>query len=352
MLVLSVSWGANAQTNVTLPTLCAACPAPAGTVTAFNCAGATPSPASYTKNVAYTGTATLSYTGGNGGSYAAGSEASTGITGFTATWAAGTLATGAGSITINITGTATVDGAASFPITIAGQSCTITLSSCGAFVAAGVWKAFLCHNLGADITLDPHNMAQTNAWGLNGAYVQWGRRGPNTTGDSRVDWVTAANMANFAAAPTGSTAGTANSGSIAGWSTTDAPNNSWRTAGGAKTANDPCPAGWRVPTSAEWLGVNSNNTVSRSGAWTNSVTYYNSALHYGPNSTTKLLTLPAAGLRDNTSGTLSFRGDLGSYWSSTESSSSAHYLSFNSSSVNTAFISIRSNGFPVRCIAE
>jgi hypothetical protein len=85
-------------------------------------------------------------------------------------------------------------------------------SCCGAYIAAGVWKEFLCHNLGANTSLDPH----TPVVGLQGAYIQWGSRGPNTTGDSRVDWQTAANNAalGFAAAPT---ILDAKAGAIAGW---------------------------------------------------------------------------------------------------------------------------------------
>jgi len=215
---------------------------------------------------------------------------------------------------------------------------------CGAYISPTVWKEFLCHNLGADTSLDPH----VPVVGLQGAYIQWGKRGPNTTGDSRVDWVTAANNGalGFAAAPT---AGNANQGLLSGWSTTSAADNSWRTAGGAKTANDPCPSGYRVPTNAEWIGVDANNTVSRSGAWTNSATNYNTALHFGPNASTKLLTLPAAGYRETTNGSLPSRGLSGLYWSSTET---ADLLFFNGGGLNPSGNFDRTYGFSVRCIAE
>ncbi|WP_438967071.1 hypothetical protein [Flavobacterium sp.] len=216
---------------------------------------------------------------------------------------------------------------------------------CGAFVSATNYKEFLCHNLGADTSLDPH----VPVIGLQGAYIQWGRRGPNTTGDSRVDWQTAGNTSNFAAAPT---SGNANAGAVSGWSTTDAANNAWRTAGGAKTANDPCPSGYRVPTRAEWTGVNNNNTASRTGTFSSNASNYGVALHYGPNASTKLLTLPAAGRRTNNDGSLVNRGSTGFYWSSTEFGINAYGVYIFNSNVDPAFSRNRTEGFSLRCIAE
>jgi uncharacterized protein (TIGR02145 family) len=63
--------------------------------------------------------------------------------------------------------------------------------------------------------------------------------------------------------------------------------------------------------------------------------------------------LPAAGARNFTNGALVTRGNLGSYWSSTENGGNALYLSFSSSYyVNSANDFNRLNGISVRCIAE
>jgi len=113
-----------------------------------------------------------------------------------------------------------------------------------------------------------------------------------------------------------------------------------------KTANDPCPQGWRVPTDAELLTLVADNVTSE---WTtvNDV----SGRIFTDINTNNAFFLPAAGWRD-TSGTLLSAGTLGYYWSSSPTAgTSARYLLFNSASLNVV-INGRVRGFSVRCVAE
>ena len=208
---------------------------------------------------------------------------------------------------------------------------------------------FLNHNLGADTSLDPH----TPVVGLQGAYIQWGKRGPNTTEDSTLDWQTAANDGSlgFASAPTVGSA-TPASGT---WASAETNNKAWNVDEDNPVkipATDPCPTGYRVPTRNEWVAVDTYNDDFTTGTFNNSATNYGVALHYGPDASTKLLTLPAAGFRHSSNGALHNRGLNGYYLSSTESSSNAYLLNSSSSNVNPASISNRTGGFSVRCIAE
>jgi uncharacterized protein (TIGR02145 family) len=185
---------------------------------------------------------------------------------------------------------------------------------------SGGFYTFLSHNLGADSSLDPH----TPVKGLNGDYYQWGKNAPDADVDALI----------------GSTWGD-QGGTTA--------NGNWTP--GAKGPQDPCPAGYRVPSSAEWTAVKTTNTVSRTGPFNVNTSEFGSALHYGTEVDPKLLTLPAAG-DHQASGTLFGRGNSGNYWSSTENGTNANYLYFNSSLVHPAINYYRTLGFSVRCIAE
>jgi uncharacterized protein (TIGR02145 family) len=150
-----------------------------------------------------------------------------------------------------------------------------------------------------------------------------------------------------AAGPWGSTVDEDNAEAITGWNTTVAPDGAWTD--GSKTADDPCPAGFRVPTLTQLTALTDNTLNPRTsvGTWTGSTVDYGSGLRFGQS-----LFLPAAGYRNYINGTLVDRGNNGYYWSSTEfASSDAWYLYFFSGFASTRNY-LRTTGFLVRCIAE
>jgi uncharacterized protein (TIGR02145 family)/uncharacterized repeat protein (TIGR02543 family) len=211
---------------------------------------------------------------------------------------------------------------------------------CGAYVAPGVWKEFDCYNLAA-IGKTTNDDPFTPTWRLIGGWWQWGRKGPDAN-----QWYTT-NTANFAHGPTGPNEDSdeGNTNYIIGWSQTYAPGDSWSDT--QKTADDPCPDGFRVPTKIEWDGVVSNNTQGASGTWGCSVFNYGGAKFFG-----NKLMLPAAGSRDGPSGYSTNRGCGGHYWSSTASTDDRAWL-LSILDVNAAMFSYyRVYGLSVRCIEE
>ena len=220
------------------------------------------------------------------------------------------------------------------------EDCTSGSGECGAYIAPGVWKEFDCYNLAA-IGKTTGDDPFTPSWRLIGGYWQWGRKGPDES-----KWYDT-NTSNFAHGPTDSDETDANDDEIDGWDDSYANNDAW--SDDEKASNDPCPSGYRMPTEAQWGGVIENNTQSTVGTWLSDSTNYSSGLFFNDD-----LMLPAAGRRSYDSGTLIYRGDYGSYWSSTEilgTSSSAWRLYFTSSYVGTSTTHRRS-GYSVRCIAE
>jgi len=117
------------------------------------------------------------------------------------------------------------------------------------------------------------------------------------------------------------------------WITSISENSDW------VAANDPCTyelgSSWRIPTQTEWTNVNAD------GAWANLNNAYASVLK-----------LHAAGYLQSSVGSLTYRGTIGNFWSSTQSSnSSGSNLSFSNTS-STLISSDKASGFTLRCLKD
>ena len=283
------------------------------------------------------------YTGGNSGSYAAQSISSTGVVGLTATLSAGNLAAGAGSLVYTITGTPATSGTANFAITLGGQSCSLMVTI---FASQPQFPAGVVFCAGATTVIDVTNPITGKIWmdrnmGANqvatsstdvnsyGDLYQWGRRAdghqcrtsPLTGTNGEQSSIDQPANGNFILAPN----------APLDWRS---PQNAnlWQ---GVNGVNNPCPAGYRIPTeieiNAERLSWGANNNYL--GAFTSP------------------LKLPSAGYRLNSNGTIYNSGGLGNYWSSTVNGTDSRNLYCYSSgaSINDGN---RANGYSVRCIKD
>ncbi|MDN3695155.1 hypothetical protein QWZ06_24440 [Chryseobacterium tructae] len=107
----------------------------------------------FTAGTQSNGTKIINYTNATGQSYPAIASASSGVSGLMASAGAGTLANGNGSISLNISGTPSGSGLASFTINIAGQSCSFSVN-----VNAGVIPKRMILSLGGGMyTPNPGN---------------------------------------------------------------------------------------------------------------------------------------------------------------------------------------------------
>ncbi|WP_407484741.1 FISUMP domain-containing protein [Elizabethkingia miricola] len=253
----------------------------------------------------------------------------------------GGLTTGSFSADIKIGGvTNTINVPNAFAIRPGWKrNLNITLAKkCGAYVASGVWKDFMCHNLGADTSKDPF----TPSASIMGALYEWGKSTPEIT------------QANDQIVGTGT---------ASPWNTILPSDNAWLDA--SKTANDPCPSGYRVPTKAQWQGLAANNTLNYVGSWNRLYPNFDSGIEVSSAGNGVTLFLPANTGRYGTTGnkippasgpftygTFMETSRQGNYWASGSNAPGygQQHRFYNGGQIatNTAYL----YGLSVRCVAE
>ncbi len=124
-------------------------------------------------------------------------------------------------------------------------------------------------------------------------------------------------------------------------------------ASSTKTAYDPCPDGWRVPTNAELVSlVNGRQWTDSSedsnhngvpGFW-----FYGNAT---PSEDGAKVFFPAAGSLLSDNGSAGLRGSVGLYWTSSVYDSDAWYLYMEKDIIENSYDS-RAHGQSVRCVKD
>ena len=284
-------------------------------------------------------------------------------------------------------------------IDISVQDC-----SCGCTLRknATEWLTFMCYNLGArsDMSIADQvaytslrynsvaasSTYATDAANVHGDLYQWGRKGDghqvrssqsylnnNTTPESSViigvaDLDPVSGQVTLADA-IGKFIKNNASGTNYDWRAPQL-HTLWDGNGGSgttriKTANDPCPQGWRVPTQAEWAAVAdealNDQTATDLATWgisgsapTTPGWLFKPRTGAATDVTTANATLflPAAGCRSLTNSGFSNVGAGGFYWSSSRKSVEAYIFNFSSSGVNATYSNYRALGCSVRCVAQ
>jgi uncharacterized protein (TIGR02145 family) len=132
-------------------------------------------------------------------------------------------------------------------------------------------------------------------------------------------------------------------GEVTGWDSSTPSGTTW------EKANDPSPAGWRVPTKDELKSLLDADKVRNE--WTTQKGV--SGRKFTDKATGKSIFLPAAGHRSYSGGTLRLAGTDGTYWSSTKyNNSSAYSLTFDSDLAVLDYDFYRRYGLSIRPVSE
>jgi hypothetical protein len=161
-----------------------------------------------------------------------------------------------------------------------------------------------------------------------GDLYQWGRASDGH--QSRTSTTTATTVTSATAGHGNFITAGAGAGTDFNWTNYGSEDTLWQSG-----LNDPCPAGYRIPTETEL----DNERLEWSGP------------NYATDAYNSALKLPLAGLRNYSNGAIYSVGSNGRYWSSTVNSTNARYLSFSSVAAGMSNGN-RAYGNSVRCIKD
>jgi len=231
------------------------------------------------------------------------------------------------------------------PITVRDGTSGISLTD-----FAGNWITFMNANMGAHPcancwTVDEQvaylSSGSTDAT-IYGGTFQWGRLtdGHQMRNSATLSGATSPtptpghNM--FITSSGGSWYSGANAGLLWNQGATGAP---------VKSANDPCPGGWRVPTELELTALSSNTVQWNASSGTGLLLRPSFASSW-------TLFLPASGARAFSNGLYNSVGTYGYYWSSGYSGNNAQYIAFSSSGSIDSGATYIGTGYSLRCVAD
>ena len=244
------------------------------------------------------------------------------------------------------------------------QNTTAISWGCGAYIAPGVWKATLCYNMGAGVTswTPAQQVANAPTYTVGDLY-QWGRRadGHQSRWSGTTQGKASGGYLDGNGQPAGYFVGAFITNGYGDWIDWCSPQNDYLWNWGSeavpsKSPNDPCPAGWRIPTASEIRAMMTYNYWQWVGSGT-----YGYYLKPSAGSPQPTLFMPA------TNGGRDYRGYFvdpsavstrGCYWTSTSYGSwSGNNLSTRLDFDGTTYIECsggngRTAGFAIRCVAQ
>ncbi len=309
-----------------------------GKITSLNCPGVSVNGSLNNGIVASNVSFRITYSGGNGGPYSAQSISSTSVLGLTATLQVGSFATGNGSLTFTVSGTPTSVGNALFLVTIAGQVCSVSIVVKETIGIPGPNISDVEGNSYKTVTIGTQQWMAEN---LKVSKYSDGTIIPNITDYDQWSKLTTGAWAYY----NNDVVNNAKYGKLYNWYAVSPTKN------GNKNV---CPIGWHLPTDTEWTVLTDylgGEIVAGGKMKEVGTTSWNSPNADATN--TSLFSALPGGCR-NFNGYYFIIGDVGNWWSSTETNTYdawGRYLGYGNGSAHRDGNDKR-YGLSVRCLRD